>query len=295
MILMVSGRCDIVAFSSKWFMNRLKEGFFDVRNPFYKKQVSRIMVDDVDAILFCTKNPIPILPYLKEIQKPILFHVTITPYKKDIEPNVFDKTKIIEATKEISKILGKENVYVRYDPILINDTYTLSYHIKAFEKLCRLLDNQVAGIIISFLDDYKNVRKNHSILKSKELTEEDYQEIGKNFAASAKKHHLTVQTCAEERNLVEYGFLKRDCIDRNLAFRLTGKTKFKKWTARKGKCDCVEVVDIGVYNSCKHFCKYCYANYMEEEVIKNSKEQDPNSSLLVGHLQKEDKIIPRTN
>lgn len=55
MILNVSGRTDIVAFYTDWFMNRYREGFFDVRNPFYKQQVSRIYVEDVDAILFCTK------------------------------------------------------------------------------------------------------------------------------------------------------------------------------------------------------------------------------------------------
>ena len=42
-------------------MNRIKEGFVDVRNPFNKKLVSRIYFEDVDLILFCTKNPIPIL------------------------------------------------------------------------------------------------------------------------------------------------------------------------------------------------------------------------------------------
>ena len=79
MVLMVSGRCDIVAFYTKWFMNRYHIGYVDTRNPFNPKLVSRIYFRDVDAILFCTKNPIPILPYLKEINIPILFHVTLTP------------------------------------------------------------------------------------------------------------------------------------------------------------------------------------------------------------------------
>ena len=64
MILNVSGRTDIVAFYSKWFMNRYKEGYLDVRNPFYPKFVSRIYFDDVDLIVFCTKNPLPILSFL---------------------------------------------------------------------------------------------------------------------------------------------------------------------------------------------------------------------------------------
>ena len=95
MILMVSGRTDIVAFYSKWFMNRYHEEFVDVRNPFNPKLVSRINFNNVNLIMFCTKNPIPIVNHLKEINKPILFHVTLTPYNKDIEPNVPDLVQII--------------------------------------------------------------------------------------------------------------------------------------------------------------------------------------------------------
>ena len=69
MVLNVSGRTDIVAFYSDWFMNRIKEGFVDVRNPFNKKLVSRIYFEDVDLILFCTKNPIPILDKIEKIGK----------------------------------------------------------------------------------------------------------------------------------------------------------------------------------------------------------------------------------
>ncbi len=143
MVLFVSGRCDIVAFYSKWFMNRYRAGFVDVRNPFNPKLVRRINFSDVDMIMFCTKNPLPIIPYLKEIDKPILFHVTLTPYKKDIEPNVIDKRKIVEGIKEISKIIGSDNVVVRYDPIFINNVYTLDYHKKVFKRMCELLNGYV--------------------------------------------------------------------------------------------------------------------------------------------------------
>ena len=66
MILNISGRTDIVAFYSDWLMNRLKEGFVDVRNPFNPKMVSRILMDDVDLLFFCTKNPLPIIDRIKE-------------------------------------------------------------------------------------------------------------------------------------------------------------------------------------------------------------------------------------
>ena len=137
MILNVSGRCDIVAFHTQWFINRYNEGFVDVRNPFYPKLVNRIYFDDVEAIVFCTKNPNPIIKYLNKIDKPILFHITLTPYHKDIEPNVIDKKNVIDGIKKISNIIGSDYIYVRYDPILVNDRYTIDYHIKAFNKICK--------------------------------------------------------------------------------------------------------------------------------------------------------------
>ena len=294
MILNVSGRTDIVAFYSEWFMNRYKEGYVDVRNPFNPKLVSRIYFRDVDAIMFCTKNPIPILDRIQEIDKPILFHVTLTPYKRDIEPNVIAKDKIIEAIKKLSSMIGKDNVVVRYDPVFISDEYSLEYHVKAFDRVCSLLDGYVSKILISFIDNYKNVRKNGRIINYREFTENDYMVIGKSFSKSAHEHNMIVHTCFEDRNLVEYGFEKGECLSHELAYKLTGKVYKKEWSARKEKkCHCVQMVDIGVYNSCKHFCKYCYANYDEKLVNKNFMEHDPNSSLLIGKLEKDDIIKER--
>ena len=294
MILNVSGRTDIVAFYSDWFMNRLKEGFIDVRNPFNPKLVSRINIEDVDLIFFCTKNPIPILDKIKDINKKVYFHVTLTPYKKDIEPNLPPKKEIIEAIKKLSNIIGKDNIVIRYDPVFLNDNYTLEYHKKAFEKVCSLLDGYVSKILISFIDTYKNVEKNMSVLKIKDFKEEDYKEIGTSFSKSAKDHGIVVHTCFEKRDLTEHGFIKEECMSRELAFKLTGNIYKKKWTARKEKlCNCIEMVDIGYYNSCRHFCKYCYANYDEKRVNDNFKKHNPKSSLLIGELQKDDVIKVR--
>lgn len=293
MILNVSSRTDIVAFYTEWFIKRYKEGYVDVRNPFNPKLVNRIYFDDVDLILFCTKNPIPILPYLESIDKPILFHITLTSYNKDIEPGVYNKKELIEAIKRISNIVGIDNLYIRYDPIFLSTKYTVEYHLKAFDKLCVLLDGYVKHFIVSFIDEYRNVKKNYSVIGYKKFLEEDYMRIGKWFSKSAKHYGMSVQTCFEDRNLLEYGFVKGECLSHTLAFKLTGKT-YKNWQARRGKkCSCVQMVDIGVYNSCKHFCKYCYANYDENQVEKNFKNHNPNSSLLVGKLEKDDIIKVR--
>lgn len=294
MILNVSGRTDIVAFYTNWFMSRYHEGFLDVRNPFNAKLVSRIYFEDVDAILFCTKNPIPIADKLAEIDKPIIFQVTLTPYKRDVEPNVPDKTEVIEAIKKISKIVGVDNVYVRYDPIFLSKKYNLEYHRRAFDKMCSMLDGYVKHIIVSFIDDYKNVRRNMHILQYREFNEEDYKVIGESFSESARKNGMSVQTCFEDRNLVEYGFVQGECLSHEMVFKLTGKANFKSWTARKEKkCNCVAMVDVGEYNTCKHFCKYCYANFDERQVESKYSQHSDESSLLVGELRSDDVVKRR--
>jgi len=169
-VILVDFKCKRKMWYCCFFYYR--EGYVDVRNPFNRKLVSRIYFSDVDLILFCTKNPLPILDYLKEIDKPIIFHVTLTPYNLDIEPFVPSKKDIIEAIKKLSEIVGIDNLYVRYDPIFISDKYNTDYHKKAFAKMCSLLDGYVKQIIVSFIDDYKNVRNNIDTLNYKNLKEE---------------------------------------------------------------------------------------------------------------------------
>lgn len=293
MILFASGRTDIPAFYSNWFINRVEAGFADVRNPFNQKLVSRIYFSDVDLIMFCSKNPLPMINKLDILKVPVLFHVTITPYGKDVEPNIPDKRLIIEGVKKLSLVLGIDNVVVRYDPIFLSDKYNVDYHIKAFDKLCKNLNGYVNKIIVSFMDEYKNVRSNKNILKYRAFTREDYKKIGEAFSKSAHDNGMSVQTCFEDEDLTEYGFVKGECLSHELAYILTGK-KFKSSNVRKEKkCECVQMVDIGDYNSCMHMCKYCYANYDEKAVSNNFERHDDNSSLLIGSIQRDDVIKVR--
>lgn len=293
MILFASGRTDIPAFYSNWFINRVEAGFVDVRNPFNQKLVSRIYFSDVDLIMFCSKNPLPMINKLDILKVPVLFHVTITPYGKDVEPNIPDKRLIIEGVKKLSLVLGIDNVVVRYDPIFLSDKYNVDYHIKAFDKLCKNLNGYVNKIIVSFMDEYKNVRSNKNILKYRAFTREDYKKIGEAFSKSAYDNGMSVQTCFEDEDLTQYGFVKGECLSHELAYILTGK-KFKSSNVRKEKkCECVQMVDIGDYNSCMHMCKYCYANYDEKAVSSNFERHDDNSSLLIGSIQRDDVIKVR--
>lgn len=295
MIVNVSGRTDIVAFYMEWFLNRLEEGFFMFRNPFYKNLVHRIDCKDIDMFVFCTKNPENLLKNIDKIQIPFVVQVTITPYGKDIEPHVPNKVSTMELIKKMARIIEKERIFVRYDPILLNDKYNLDYHVKAFRDIIEALSESVNSIIVSFVDEYKNVKKNRDVLNHRAFSQSDFAFLGEHFSEIASSHGLTVQTCGEEETLFEYGFIQNDCVTTELVEKFTGKRITEKWKARKNKnCHCVQMYDIGDYNSCKHFCKYCYANYSEEDIEKNCRAHDVNSPLLIGHLGKDD-VVKKVN
>ena len=293
MVIFASGRTDIPAFYGEWFMNRYREGYVDSRTPFYLRLVSRMYFADCDLIMFCSKNPTPMLDRIQEISHPIVFQVSITPYRKDIEPNLGDKSQIIESTIALSKILGIDHVAVRYDPIFLSDVYDVAYHLRAFERLCARLKGYVHTVIVSFMDDCKSVRRNKDLLRARDFTEEDYRLIGEGFSSIAASNGMVVQTCYEERNLFEYGFHVGECLSASYVYGITGKKLGGRMPRKGGTCHCVATADIGDYNCCPHGCKYCYANYDEAKVGENKEKHDPNSSLLIGHVRPDDIIKVR--
>ena len=292
MILMVSGRTDIIGFYYPWLLNRIKEGYVDTRNPFNEKQVYRYYFKDVDAMMLCTKNPIPLLENPMDL--PLILHVTITPYGKDLEPNVPKKMEIIEAIKALSQIYGKNNIVIRYDPIIVNEKYTTTQHGKSFENLVSMLHDYVSHFVISFVDDYKNTRS-HNI---NPLTNSQMNEIGKLFQSTIEKYHVRVQTCAETIDLSDFGIVKGQCLSQEDMANLLGKRY--EWEIddyKREQCRCVQTRDISAYNSCLHMCKYCYANYDEKQIQNNIVKHNPKSSLLIGMLDgsEEIKVVKNKN
>ena len=288
MILMISGRTDIIAYYYPWLKKRIDEGYVDTRNPFNPKQVYRYKFEDVDALMLCTKNPLPLLEEITPILKfPTILHVTLTPYGKDLEPNVPNKMKIIEAVKKLSAILGKDNIVIRYDPIVINEKYTISQHGKSFDHLVSLLHPYVNRFIISFVDEYKNTKAHHI----QQVNEWQMHEIGKVFSETIKKYQVSVQTCAEVVDLSEYGIQKGECLSKKDLETLLGR--LEDWEIddyKREACRCILTKDIGAYNSCLHLCKYCYANYDEKQIQENYALHDINSSLLIGTLHGDEEI-----
>ena len=298
MILSVSRRTDIPNYYSEWFFNRLKDGFLYVRNPMNFHQISEIKIspDVVDCIVFWTKNPLPMMERLDELEAyNYYFQFTLTGYGNDVERNLPNKkTSVIPVFQELSNRIGKEKVVWRYDPIFFSNRYNAKYHLKAFRSIAEALSGYTEKCVISFLDIYPKNKKNMDDLLSYDLSDSELREFAKELSNIAKENHIKIGSCAEKVDLDEYGIIHNSCIDKELIEKIIGcKLKINKDKNQRIECGCVESVEVGTYNTCKNGCVYCYANYSAKSVESNFQKYDPLSPLLCGHIEKDDKISTR--
>ncbi len=298
MILSVSRRTDIPAFYAEWFFQRIREGFLYVRNPMNPRQVSRIGLSPevVDCIIFWSKNPAPMLERLDELREyPFYFQFTLTGYGRDIEPGLPDKRKeVIGTFQKLSEKVGKERVVWRYDPILVNGRYTIEYHLKAFEEIAGCLKGYTEKVVISFVDFYAKTLRNTKDLYIKSLSREEMREIAEGMAQIAKSCGLVIETCAEQINLQDVGIRHGSCIDKKRIEKIAGcSLSVEKDKNQREACGCCESIDVGAYNTCRNGCRYCYANYHEEQVRKCIACYDVDSPLLCGRIEPEERVTER--
>ena len=298
MIISASRRTDIPAFYSEWFFNRLKEKYVLVRNPMNIHQIGKISLspDVVDGIVFWSKNPSPMLGRIDELEKyNYYFQFTLTAYDRDIEPNIPSKNKIIiPGFQKLSKLVGRERIIWRYDPILFNERYTMDYHCRYFRVLASKLGDYTEKCTVSFLDMYRNTVRNTRPLNIRVETKEMQCEILGRFSEIAAEYGIYIDTCAEKIDTRELKIKHACCIDKN-RFERIGKCKLNvnKDPNQRVECGCAASIDIGTYNTCNNGCLYCYANYNRKIVERNLGLHDPNSPLLFGRINEEDIIKER--
>lgn len=297
MILSVSRRSDIPAFYTEWFFNRLKEGYVLVRNPMNYHQVSKVVLNSnvIDCIVFWTKDPTNMLDKLDLLKEyNYYFQITVNPYDNQIERNVAQKRNIIESFKKLSILIGKQKTIWRYDPILLTDKIDIEHHSKYFDILAAKLNNYTERCIISFVDMYKKSERNMKSFSAVTVNNEDMIKIGKKLSDIALSYGLKIETCSELIDLSSVGIEHAKCIDDKLIAHIIGNNiNIQKDKNQRDICGCVASIDIGAYNTCKHGCLYCYANYSDNAVKNNIMKHDPKSPMLIGNIEPDDIITDR--
>ena len=293
MILNTGSRTDIPAFYSEWFFNRIQEGYCLVRNPYDATQVTKYLLDPelIDCMVFCTKNPEPMLERMEELAAFRQFwQVTITPYGKDIEPNVPPKETVIDSFNRLAQIVGPYATTWRYDPIIINRKYTLAHHLIVFEKMANALAGSTHRCVISFVDLYEKTKKNMAGVRR--VTKPERETIADEFVRVGKKYGIEICTCHEGDELKKFGVNTEGCMTTEVLERVIGYTMKVPAAGKKARegCECLLGADIGVYNTCAHGCRYCYANFDYDTVTQNMELHDPASPFLIGAPHEEDNI-----
>ncbi|QEM92708.1 DUF1848 domain-containing protein [Kosakonia radicincitans] len=301
MIISASRRTDIPAFYSEWFINRIRAGFLLTRNPFNYHQVSRVSLlpDDVDAIVFWTRNPVKLLPHMDELSRVghrFYFQFTITGYPRTLESKTLNPHKALDVFKKLADNVGAEKVIWRYDPILFSNLLPFEEHIRLFSKLAGELQGYTRRVVISFADFYQKTEKNLKTVDSlvySDITQnhEICLSLAEKLAEIAHHYDMDIFSCAEDMELTRQGIQHGKCIDETLINDLFGlQLASSKDPGQREACGCVKSIDIGMYNTCLHGCKYCYATFNTTQANTNFKKHNPNSPLLLGNA---DDVDPR--
>ena len=292
MIIQTGLRTDIPAFYADWFANRLKEGFVLVRNPFNLLSVTRYRLDPsvVDLIVFCSKNPQPMLLEM-DLLKPYrqYWFVTITPYGKEIEPNVPEKAEVIHSFRLLSGLVGADCMCWRYDPILIDKKWTMERHIEAFADMCEKLEGSTNTCVISFIDLYEKVKRNFPEVHN--VPFETQMALTEVFVRIAARHNMIIRPCAEDRRLAAAGADCSGCMtQKTFEIAIGQNINLPPNPNNRKECSCYITGDIGQYNTCGHLCRYCYANADAGVVRQNMQMHDPRSPMLIGWPRADDQI-----
>lgn len=293
MILSAGMRTDIPNYYGDWFIERIREGFVYARNPLFPNKVIRYELSPakVDAIAFCSKNYAPFLRHIAALRGKFRLYCqyTITGYGKDVEPNVPLPDESVKTLLALEKIVGKQRIAWRFDPVLITPAHPLEERIESFRKLCSALRGHVDRCIFSFVTVYAKLQSNMPELLS--LTPADKQRLAEELGSIAASYGIPLQTCAAGEN---YGnrIASSGCLTLDVIGKANGCLfKEVKHLGNRRGCKCIQSRDVGWYDSCPNGCRYCYANRSAALVQENFARHDVHSPLLIGTLREEDELI----
>jgi len=296
MIISASRRTDIPAFYAEWFINRIRAGFCTVPNPFNPRQISRVSLlpEDVDVIVFWTRNPKPLIPYLDELDHRsyrYYFQYTLLGYPRAIDVKGPNRETAMATFQALGQRIGPERLIWRYDPIVFSQLTGTQYHLDNYAQIAAELTGSTFRSVISVMDLYAKIRKRVKKLNAQGVGIVDYtgdssqrfDDLMTSFARIAAEKDMQIQSCAEEIDLTVYGIQPGKCVDDDYIQATFGiEVGHQKDPSQRKACGCVVSKDIGMYDSCLFGCQYCYATGNFERAREHYEQHDPNSPSLVG-------------
>jgi hypothetical protein len=277
-IISCSRRTDIPAFLMKWVLERIKEGFVDVKNPFNRKQVSRVSLnpEDVKCWVWWSKNfhswieQYELNPDVFRSYKGHLFQFTINS-PSELESNV--KISLEERFTQLEWLVnefGKVAVNYRFDPIVFYKKKGNNRILNNIDKYNYIIENIASmgldEMTFSFATMYSKV-KNRMFARGQipiDLSLKKKETILRSLLEVCIKNNIKMKACCQPDLLKIEGIEQAHCIDAFKIEKIIGEDILKvRDSGQRKDCGCFKSKDIGGYTGffrCKHNCDYCYAS-----------------------------------
>jgi hypothetical protein len=292
MIISASRRTDIPAFYAEWFINRTRQGHCLVPNPFNWKQVARVSLEpeDVDAIVFWTRDPRPLFRHLDELTARgycYYFQYTVVDHARELEPGGPPLATALRTFRELAEQIGPERVVWRYDPIVLTPVTDAAFHEEKFGDIACALRGRTHRCVVSIADLYPKVRKRLQALSKSGLQPiageaPGFDRLMRAVVRTAGRNDMEIVSCAEATDLRRFGIEPGRCIDNRLLRRIFGiKVIGRKDPSQRKRCRCVLSRDIGMYDTCPTGCTYCYATNDPRKARANYSSHDPDCPSLM--------------
>jgi DNA repair photolyase len=286
-IISASRRTDIPAFYLPWFMGRVRAGMARCLHPFTGEVLEiSLRREHVHSIVFWTKNGRPLLEQLEELDDlgyPFCCHFTITGIAPELEPQVPAWDDAVDSFQQLSRRMGPERIWWRFDPILLTADLDVAYYVERFKILAAALQGYTTRCFFSFADFYGKVRRRltQEAIPAVEPNATDKQLLAQELARIAAACGMALLSCCNDE-VVGPTVGKAHCIDAALLAGLFPERALQRRSRPTRKqCGCSASRDIGMYDTCPHLCIYCYANQNGPRVRARHQRHDPQADMLI--------------
>jgi hypothetical protein len=293
LIISASRRTDIPALYAEWFIRRVRAGYCTVANPYNRSQVSRISLlpEDVAAVVFWSRNPRPLLPYLAELDERGMryyFHYTLMDNPREVDAHGPSLRVSLRTFRQLAQHVGPQRVIWRYDPILLSETTSPEFHLRRFAAIAAQLEGLTRRCVISLVDDYRKTRTRMAALCATPGFRIDsyrpyrHEPMLREMLAVASARGMQVSSCAEEQGFTHLGISHGRCIDAGyIRDTFDVAVTQAKDRSQRLACGCVASRDIGAYDSCILGCRYCYATSSSARALANYRRHDVDAPALL--------------
>jgi hypothetical protein len=291
-IISASRRSDIPAFYVDWLMNRIRAGFCTVANPARPKKVTRVSLrpEDVDVIVFWTRNAKPLLGRLAELDARgfrTYFQYTILANPRILDPRCPPLHEAVATFKSLTDLIGPDRVVWRYDPIVVTDRTPEAYHLEKIARLAGSLRGYTKRLVVSLCDMYRHVQARFRRLEEQGVAIRLLKgpvsaDFAKSIAQIAAANAMEASSCAEDIEAVRSVIRPGKCVDDQLIEKVFGiRVTHQKDPSQRPACGCVVSKDIGAYDTCAYGCLYCYATRDAAGAASSRLKHDPAAPSLM--------------